>query len=108
MRTIDAQLEDIIGKKKTVEEIMTEGVSEYGVKFFDCETDAEAIALDALKKAYDADKAKKEEEKHMETKEVETKEETILCTCGHEVKKTLVMSTSTGSSCPDCYDRMSI
>ncbi len=33
--------------------------------------------------------------------------ETKLCDCGHEVNKSLAMSASLGSSCPDCYDRMS-
>ena len=31
----------------------------------------------------------------------------VKCACGHTVAKNLVMSTSNGSSCPDCYDRMS-
>jgi hypothetical protein len=30
----------------------------------------------------------------------------VKCNCGHTVSKILVMSTSNGSSCPDCYDRM--
>jgi len=29
------------------------------------------------------------------------------CSCGHTIPKTLVMSASMGSSCPDCYDKMS-
>lgn len=35
-------------------------------------------------------------------------EEEVLCACGHKVPKSLVMTTSLGSSCPDCYDKMSI
>lgn len=31
----------------------------------------------------------------------------VLCDCGHTVAKSLAMSASTGTSCPDCYDRMS-
>ena len=31
----------------------------------------------------------------------------VKCACGHTVAKRLVMSASRGSSCPDCYDRMS-
>ena len=31
----------------------------------------------------------------------------IKCRCGHTVPQILVMSASLGSSCPDCYDRMS-
>jgi hypothetical protein len=34
-------------------------------------------------------------------------EEIVTCSCGHSSRKSLVMSTSTGSSCPGCYDRMS-
>ena len=41
-----------------------------------------------------------------EVKAVE-KEDTVLCSCGHEVPASLVMYTSSGTSCPDCYDRMS-
>jgi hypothetical protein len=33
--------------------------------------------------------------------------ETKKCACGHTVEKSQVMSASMGSSCPDCYDRMS-
>ncbi len=31
----------------------------------------------------------------------------IACDCGHSVQRAQVMSASRGSSCPDCYDRMS-
>lgn len=31
----------------------------------------------------------------------------VMCSCGHEVEAELVMSASRGTSCPDCYDRMS-
>ncbi len=33
--------------------------------------------------------------------------EKTLCQCGHRIAKMLVMNTSGGTSCPDCYDRMS-
>jgi len=33
--------------------------------------------------------------------------EMVKCSCGHTVPKGSVMSASMGSSCPDCYDRMS-
>ena len=32
--------------------------------------------------------------------------EMVKCACGHTCSRILVMSTSRGSSCPDCYDRM--
>jgi len=31
----------------------------------------------------------------------------VLCSCGHTVAANQVMSASLGTSCPDCYDRMS-
>lgn len=31
----------------------------------------------------------------------------IKCDCGHSVPQSQVMNASMGSSCPDCYDRMS-
>lgn len=31
----------------------------------------------------------------------------VKCDCGHTVHKSQRMMTSNGSSCPDCYDRMS-
>ena len=33
--------------------------------------------------------------------------ELVKCQCGHSVPQALVMSASMGTSCPDCYDRMS-
>jgi hypothetical protein len=34
--------------------------------------------------------------------------ERIKCDCGHTVSKINVMTTATGTACPDCYDRMSV
>ena len=31
----------------------------------------------------------------------------VACDCGHTVPRAQAMSASQGSSCPDCYDRMS-
>ena len=31
----------------------------------------------------------------------------VRCDCGCTVEKSLVMNASTGTACPDCYDRMS-
>lgn len=33
--------------------------------------------------------------------------EMVRCDCGHTVARDLVMHASRGTSCPDCYDRMS-
>ena len=32
----------------------------------------------------------------------------VLCSCGHTIPSGSVMSASLGSSCPDCYDRLSM
>lgn len=34
--------------------------------------------------------------------------EMVKCDCGHTVPMCSVMGTSTGSSCPECYDSMSM
>jgi len=41
------------------------------------------------------------------TVEVEEPEEEILCSCGRSVPKSVVMTSSTGHCCPDCYDSRS-
>lgn len=41
------------------------------------------------------------------TNRTEQKTEMVKCSCGHSVPRGSVMSASMGSSCPDCYDRMS-
>jgi len=33
--------------------------------------------------------------------------EMVPCSCGHTVPRSDVMNASLGTSCPDCYDRMS-
>lgn len=32
----------------------------------------------------------------------------VICDCGHTVPASSVMSTSRGTSCPDCYDKMDL
>lgn len=34
--------------------------------------------------------------------------EMVKCSCGHTVPRVSVMSASMGTSCPECYDRMSM
>ena len=48
-----------------------------------------------------------EEAKEVVKEAVEVVEKTVLCSCGHEVPASQVMYSSSGTSCPDCYDRMS-
>lgn len=33
--------------------------------------------------------------------------EMVMASCGHTVSRTILMSASMGTTCPDCYDRMS-
>lgn len=40
-------------------------------------------------------------------KRIEKPVQLIKCSCGHSVPQSQVMSASHGTSCPDCYDRMS-
>ena len=40
-------------------------------------------------------------------KSKEAQVEMVKCSCGHTVPRSQVMSASMGTSCPDCYDRMS-
>lgn len=37
----------------------------------------------------------------------EPQPEMVRCDCGHECERGLVMMASLGTSCPDCYDRLS-
>lgn len=48
-----------------------------------------------------------EEAKEVVKEAVKVVEKTVLCSCGHEVPASLVMYSSSGTSCPECYDRMS-
>lgn len=34
-------------------------------------------------------------------------EQTLVADCGHRVARSLCMTTSLGTACPDCYDEMS-
>ena len=31
----------------------------------------------------------------------------VKCSCGHTIRRESIMNASLGSSCPDCYDKMS-
>jgi uncharacterized protein with ParB-like and HNH nuclease domain len=59
--------------------------------------------LGLLEKTYE-EMAKKEEVSDIQEQK---EEEEVMCSCGHFCPRSLVMSTSQGTSCPDCYDRMS-
>lgn len=46
-------------------------------------------------------------EKIRSTNRTTPKIELVKCSCGHSVPRSQVMSASMGTSCPNCYDRMS-
>ena len=79
----------------------------YGIpnfSFYGDYTQDRGNALGLLKEIFYAN-YKKESEKPLET--VPVSQSLVRCSCGHKVEKHLVMSASLGSSCPDCYDRLS-
>ena len=41
------------------------------------------------------------------TQSPEIEVELVKCSCGHTIPKSQAMNASMGTSCPDCYDRMS-
>ena len=107
-RTMADQIEDIVAGRKTAEEIVaTEDMSEYGISYFysaDDELsnvdDAHITAWHALRRAYRNASSES-------TVQTSQSENLVRCDCGHDVPRELVMAASLGSSCPDCYDRMS-
>ncbi len=42
-----------------------------------------------------------------ETRSIPEQINLILCDCGHKVESSSVMNASLGTSCPNCYDKMS-
>lgn len=47
----------------------------------------------------------REDREHREARRAQV--ELVKCSCGHTVPREWVMSAALGTSCPDCYDRMS-
>ena len=101
MRTINDQLSDIVSGKMTVDQVLAEGVDSYAIKYYE-PTAIDCTAYYALHRAYMAleDAKKKPVLKFVEV-------EMVKCRCGHTIPRSMVMAASMGSSCPDCYDRMS-
>jgi len=102
MRSINAQIKDVMTGAKTARQIVRdEGVDAYAIKFYDCDF-GEGEAFMALQK----EEALRVAEAAV-AKPVAVQVSMVRCFCGHTVSATMVMSASMGSSCPDCYDRMS-
>jgi hypothetical protein len=73
----------------------------YAVEYYRVSSASERPALQAIKAAYN------DLENGVTVKTAAVPEIQVECSCGHTVSKINVMTTSAGTSCPDCYDRMS-
>ena len=104
MRIINDQLSDITAGIKTVDEILDEGVGDYAIQYFSSQTIEQARAYRAL---YIEWKKREDSKKKTEPEKPKEKIELVKCTCGHSIRKSLIMNANLGTSCPDCYDRMS-
>jgi hypothetical protein len=104
MRSINAQIKDVLTGAKTARQIVREeGVDSYAIKFYSCDF-GEGEAFRALQ----AEEALRvAEEASLKPVAVAVQVSMVKCSCGHTVSATMVMSASMGSACPDCYDRMS-
>jgi hypothetical protein len=104
MRSINAQIKDVKFGVKTARQIVRdEGVDAYAIKFYDWDFgDGEAFM------ALQAEEALRVSEVAVaKLVPIAVQVSMVKCSCGHTVSSTMVMSASMGSSCPDCYDRMS-
>lgn len=78
---------------------------DYGIKYFDFG----AAGIRPTQRDWDVMEILRNRLGSLETKSVvhKTEAEIVLCDCGHTVEKILRMNASSGTCCPDCYDRMS-
>jgi hypothetical protein len=72
---------------------------------FNCMASYQVIVLDLLRERF-AERGYPKKKPADSVKEEEEEEE-VLCSCGHLCPKSMVMSASSGTSCPECYDEMS-
>ena len=99
MRTIN----EVLADPQAVSDADLKGMG-YGIKYYDGElTAAEKVALTELRQRLEqlqaAEKAARRARRQSSAM--------VKCDCGHSAADSQVMSTSSGTSCPDCYDRMS-
>lgn len=105
MRTINAQIQDVLTGAKTARQIVREeGVGSYAIKFYSCAF-GEGEAFRALQ-AEEALRVAEEASLKPVAVAVDT-DRLVRCSCGHTVSPMMVMSASMGTACPDCYDSMS-
>jgi hypothetical protein len=77
----------------------------YNLKFFEPYLPEHARYYD-MRREWDARETARKSAS--ENPQPQPEPEMVRCRCGHTISKALVMSTSRGSSCPDCYERMSV
>ena len=87
-------------------------LNSYSVKFFDWFSAEMHIDNDHINSVVDLILSKLRLKKLEETKELvcannNLDSDSVLCACGHIVKKINRMSASFGSACADCYDALS-
>jgi len=80
----------------------------YGIRYFDTRlgglTDKETEAYDSI---YGEWEKLQDQKEASQTPPERPESEMIQCSCGHTVARSQVMSANLGTSCPECYDRLS-
>jgi len=98
-QTINAALAAIISGEP-VESVAADihGQMDYAINYYSCEAH-EVAAMRALRDAYTSTPATAPKSSGSAAMKI--------CGCGCKIPVALAMSASFGTSCPDCYDRMS-
>ncbi len=101
--TINELIEQVQEGQTSVEDAARLAVDSlgYALEYFDPSTRAEAETLTLIRRAA------REARSTAATAAVSEPEVMVMCSCGHEVPRSQVMSASRGTACPDCYDDMS-
>ena len=106
--------EDDIACMSDEEILANDGICSFSLNFL---PDREIInRVDAIQRAFlrryrpleEARLARINEELRDERAQRDRDDPVVECDCGHTERRSQVMSTSNGSSCVDCYDRMEL
>ena len=102
--TINEYIAEVLNGTMTADEAARDMFPKlsYAVEYYS-PAQGEWDAYQGIRRAYQALTAATPKQDPRKPDEVEM----VACKCGHTVPRSLVMSASMGSSCPDCYDRMS-
>ena len=98
MRTINELITEVRNGNMTVEEAAVE-VHPYAARYYE-PSDGEWDTYQAIRQEFERRQAPP---KAVTSPDVPMRR----CSCGHTIPENLVMSASMGTSCPDCYDKMS-